>query len=1081
MNRVDPSTAQKSEDHEASSKRIGNFQIGESLGRGAFGTVYKGLNFETGETVAIKRVKITGIPPGELVNIESELDLLRKLNHPNIVKYVGILRSDNYLNIVLEFVENGSLLSILKKFGNFPETLIAVYITQVLEGLAYLHGQGVIHRDIKASNLLTTKDGGVKVADFGVATISKPNRESENICDNVLGSPYWMAPEIIMMNKAQPSSDIWSLGCTIIELKTGEPPYYHMPQLSAMYHIAESEEMPFFPPNISDSLTDFLKKCFERDQEKRPSARALLSHPWIIASRTRLKKKEVIVNMHFSSGAAGIVNNLKGEQPSSAIDSSKLSNDVAVENKQPELELILHSKSSGELSVIDVLEDVIALQERLEELRQQVVIEFRNNQLLEADVKRLDKKIELLIRNRISLGEVIRSQKTSRLNRMCDDYGEQNSTNSTSNSTHWKTDALMEFYGMLFYLLQTNPKYLTSFIFFRFEGSEKFIQTLILTLFGFAFSAREEYLLLQLFHTAIQREIGNLTSINAFSEEASVLLSMIIAYNHRVQERDFLKSVFGECIKVVLQNKQWNFEIDPRKIYDQLLNEKEIETGIIMERLKPDMTDAQILENEEVDTICRDRVEQLLKVTDMFFKRIIESRDYFPYGLRHIMHLIKSALCSKFKDQENSINTLLCYIAYYRFMNPALIAPEDYEMADTLDMQQRVSLIAISKMLSNITNNRLLDGDASHIQKINAYIQEKNVEFRDFLTDVIRDVPESSEYFNISDKYLEYCQTTDPVIYISPNEMFLTHSYIYKQIDKITSGPNDALHKLISSMPKPPSIVVDDPSYESEIALTLKPVFDSEQSLLSASSTRLTKLYNNTKKMIVDIIKNSHKDSLANMNLFEVLTSPQVFGDSRLNQRVRKILSNLDKLQEKGMVSKDDNYNSILNDIQNDLAQRASVCSQLEKEIKQLMITLARLKERSVYLSNQLTAYNDYVKGCLEQSVLYKKKKSNSSRKKIVTKYSCGQLLKKGVIVQIEVPPSQHSVLSFEIEETNRPGVFSVSVFAAGIKVQTIPIELEDLLEKQYNGIYILDLMDGRVKLRINLLIHLLNKKMSNR
>lgn len=123
--------------------------MGEAVGKGAFGVVYKGLNFETGESVAIKRVELTGIPKEELANLETELSLLQNLNHANIVKYVESIRSEQHLNIILEFMENGSLQTILKKFGKFPETLTSVYVMQVLEGLQYLHEQGVIHRFVR--------------------------------------------------------------------------------------------------------------------------------------------------------------------------------------------------------------------------------------------------------------------------------------------------------------------------------------------------------------------------------------------------------------------------------------------------------------------------------------------------------------------------------------------------------------------------------------------------------------------------------------------------------------------------------------------------------------------------------------------------------------------------------------------------------------------------------------------------------------------------------------------------------------------------------------------------------------------
>src|SRR4051794_38362727 len=140
--------------------RLGQYQLMEAIGKGGYGTVYRGLNIERGMTVAVKRVNLQGIPSEELEGIEMEIRLLQNLAHPNIVKYLDSIRSDEYLNIILEFVENGSLSSLLVKFGGmFPEQLCAHYITQVLKGLNYLHTQGVIHRDIKGANILSTKEG----------------------------------------------------------------------------------------------------------------------------------------------------------------------------------------------------------------------------------------------------------------------------------------------------------------------------------------------------------------------------------------------------------------------------------------------------------------------------------------------------------------------------------------------------------------------------------------------------------------------------------------------------------------------------------------------------------------------------------------------------------------------------------------------------------------------------------------------------------------------------------------------------------------------------------------------------------
>lgn len=258
-----------------------DYRLGECLGKGAFGAVYKAIHWGTGEAVAVKQIKLVNLPKSELRMIEAEIDLLKNLHHDNIVKYIGFVKSADCLNIILEYCENGSLHSICKAYGKFPENLVGVYMTQVLQGLQYLHDQGVIHRDIKGANILTTKDGKVKLADFGVSTstLSGPDKEAQ-----VVGTPYWMAPEIIELSGATPASDIWSLGCTVIELLQGKPPYHHLQAMPALFAIVNDDHPPL-PEGVSSAARDFLMQCFQKDPNLRVSARKLLKHNWIVGCR----------------------------------------------------------------------------------------------------------------------------------------------------------------------------------------------------------------------------------------------------------------------------------------------------------------------------------------------------------------------------------------------------------------------------------------------------------------------------------------------------------------------------------------------------------------------------------------------------------------------------------------------------------------------------------------------------------------------------------------------------------------------------------------------------------------------------
>ena len=256
-----------------------DYQLGDCLGKGAFGSVYRALNWGTGETVAIKAIRLAELPKGVDTSLQLEIDLLKNLHHPNIVKYQGFVKSPDNLYIILEYCENGSLHSICKNFGKFPENLVALYMSQVLHGLFYLHEQGVIHRDIKGANILTTKEGLVKLADFGVATRKEGLHES-----SVVGTPYWMAPEVIELAGATTASDIWSLGCTVIELLDGKPPYHKLAPMPALFRIVNDDHPPL-PEGASPAVRDFLMQCFQKDPNLRVSARKLLKHPWIVSAR----------------------------------------------------------------------------------------------------------------------------------------------------------------------------------------------------------------------------------------------------------------------------------------------------------------------------------------------------------------------------------------------------------------------------------------------------------------------------------------------------------------------------------------------------------------------------------------------------------------------------------------------------------------------------------------------------------------------------------------------------------------------------------------------------------------------------
>jgi serine/threonine protein kinase len=210
--------------------------------------------------------------------IKTEMDLLSRMNHPNIVKYYGNFRKGKYLNIVLEYCNKGSLLSLLKNFTHFEEIIIKKYISEILDGLEYLHYHNIIHRDIKCANILIDKNDICKLTDFGGAKVIK---EEINVLSSMQGTPNWMAPEVIKSSRATRFSDIWSIGCTVIEMFTGKPPYSDKTDPISVFNAICKDNIPKIPDGMSDKLKDFVQKCLVIEPTKRFNVYQLKRHPFL--------------------------------------------------------------------------------------------------------------------------------------------------------------------------------------------------------------------------------------------------------------------------------------------------------------------------------------------------------------------------------------------------------------------------------------------------------------------------------------------------------------------------------------------------------------------------------------------------------------------------------------------------------------------------------------------------------------------------------------------------------------------------------------------------------------------------------
>uniref|UniRef100_A0A4W5MGS5 IQ motif containing GTPase activating protein 2 n=1 Tax=Hucho hucho TaxID=62062 RepID=A0A4W5MGS5_9TELE len=707
-----------------------------------------------------------------------------------------------------------------------------------------------------------------------------------------------------------------------------------------------------------------------------------------------------------------------------------------------------------EQSSLDLLEE-----QEVTWLREKVVTKIRSNQQMEKDLNLMDIKIGLLVKNRITLQDVVSHSKKLTVKKSKEELaaGDRQGIKALSKDKRKKLEA----YQHLFYLLQTNPSYLAKLIFQMPQNkSTKFMDTVIFTLYNYASNQREEYLLLKLFKTALEEEIkSKVDQIQDIVTGNPTVIKMVVSFNRGARGHNTLRQLLAPVVKEIIEDKDLGINTNPVEVYKAWVNQLETNTGEAS-KLPYEVTPDQAMSHEEVRAKLESSSRALRTATDKVLNSIVSSLDNIPYGMRYIAKVLKNSLHEKFPDAtEDELLKIVGNLLYYRYMNPAIVAPDGFDIIDMsaggqLHSDQRRNLGSVAKMLQHAAANKLFEGENAHMTPMNNYISQTYQNFRVFFQAAC-DVPEPEEKFNV-DEYSDMVTLCKPVIYISIDEIINTHSVSSDYL----CIPN-VLH------------YVENSGCDAHLRCNLGDLFSVSLSV----SVR-------TKKLIMDVIKIQPGDTLPetletpasglqerehakvvelravqDAQAPEGLKSSQAVLEDRqlpLEQKKRKILRNLRTLEQAGLVTAGNKYQDLINDISKDIRYQRRYRQRRKAELVKLQQTLMSPTKRTPRKVEE---------------------KGSKKWKHQSLKYTAARLHEKGVILEIEgLQSNQLKNVMFDISPSEEVGDFEVKAKFMGVEMEKVQLHFQDLLQLQYDGVAVMKMFD-KAKVNVNLLIFLLNKK----
>ncbi|XP_077553998.1 ras GTPase-activating-like protein IQGAP1 isoform X2 [Haemaphysalis longicornis] len=767
------------------------------------------------------------------------------------------------------------------------------------------------------------------------------------------------------------------------------------------------------------------------------------------------------------------------------------------------------------LHMLEISERDLSEEMELQLVKARVVATIRHNQELEKEALDMDVRIGLLVRNCITLEDVVKGhgggkrEKTA-LAAVKSDWLHSSGGGLTALSR--RSRERLEAYQHLFYLLQVHPHYLAKLIFVMpTQATNSFVESVIYSVYNYGSTPRDEYLLLRLFRFALLEEVGSkLSKPSDILRGNPLVVRMVIGFFRTRGGHNFLEQLLSSLVRDVLEDKDLNIDLNPVDIYKKWVNDLETTSGK-PSGLSYDVDEEQALQQGAVCKILHTSVLSLETKARMFARRISTSKDLIPYGMRYTCKVFRKALEEKFPESSPE--------------DISKMAPEH-----PVTNLQRRNLGHIAKILGCASAAVPFNQPQHPYQmRLDGLIDSCGKLLHGFFADACA-VPEPEDWFGV-DSYSEATHITPPTITLTAMELRLTHRYLLEYRDSVAPDPEDPLRGLLVDLGPEPTVgdlvgesggaTVDGSAEVAvlsslKISLSLYGKFSPEQ---EEGAPETDQLLRETKHMVVELLRVfQHVTTI--QELFTAKVSPDLDRDflemqtsvrspktstaSLLGRRkygsleaFRKALQkNLRMLEDRGLASSEDDYQDVMNGIAGDILQQRNHRVNRQRELAQLAATKRKLDAKTCHYEETVDYYRRYVQACLANlaSTSKSRRKSLSAGQpqqllvgdvarhrplkfRSALKYTGARLHEKGVLLEVSgLETGQLKNVSFEIAPAERAGAFSVRATFLGVSADEVTIDIQDLLQRQYDGVAVTELSE-RALVNNNLLLFFLNKK----